>query len=360
MKRITIVISTILILSILAWGFGCAQPAPAPAPSPTPAPKPAPAEEMPKALRLSTLFAGSSAAVYGTALAALIEKHVGIPTSPENASSTLESTLLCLKGDSQIGTTSSSTVGYALKGEAPYPADSSKVMRVLFFGGYETHAQWTTIKSSNIRSFADIKGKRALIKREGDAIFEDVWPLYLKVNGLTKDDVTVMPELGLKNQGVALKEGRGDVGMHYGAAPVPKIVELNTTHSIYQLTLTEAQQKEILDSLPWVAMAHTIPGGTYKDQDHDVLTIKFTMPHIIRADVPDSLAYDIAKAVDENLDELKATHPAFKNWTMEALVNNPGTAYHAGAYKYYMDKGLLTDKSIEMHKKYLAQIGMDK
>ena len=112
---------------------------------------------------MTTLFAGSSVAVYGTGLAALIEKHVGISCAPENTSSTLESTLLCLKGDSQIGTTSAPTIGYALKGQAPYPADSPKVMRGLVFGGYETHCQWTTLKASGIKTFADIKGKRAFI-----------------------------------------------------------------------------------------------------------------------------------------------------------------------------------------------------
>jgi len=233
-------------------------------------------------------------------------------------------------------------------------------MRGLVFGGYETHCQWTTLKSSGIKTFEDIKGKRALCVREGDDIFVDVWPAYLKVNGMTKDDITAMPELGLKNQGTALKEGRGDVGMHYGAAPVPKIVELNTTHPIEQLSLTPETQKALLDTLPWIALPHTIKAGTYKGVEHDTLTIKFTMPHIVRAELPDSLVYDMAQALDRNLHELRAIHPAFKNWTIEAMANNPYCAYHAGAFKYFTDKGILTPESIEMHKEFLAAIGAKK
>ena len=52
-------------------------------------------------------------------------------------------------------------------------------------------------------------------------------------------------------------------------------------------------------------------------------------------------------------------HKAFGEWTIEGLVNKPYCPYHAGAFKYYTEKGLLTDESIAKHKSLLSQIGQE-
>lgn len=306
---------------------------------------------------MTTHFPGASITVYGTALAALLEKQLKIPTAPENTSSTLEATALMLKGDSHLATTASAAAGYAMRNEAPYPAGSSKVLRGLTFGGYETHCHWTLLAASAIKTFGDLKGKRLMCERKGDAIFEDVWPAYLAAYGMTRKDVTVSPELGIPNQVTALKEGRTDAAMHYGAAAVPAIVELTMSHPVRLLSLSKATQKAVLDSLPWVAEPHTIPAGSYKGQDADALTIKFNMGVIVRKDVPDDLVYAMAKAIHENIGELRAAHASFKTWTIEQMANSPFCPYHAGALKYYSEKKLLTPESIEKHKALLATIG---
>lgn len=343
MKKIILIVSVIMIMSLALVPPTTAAPA-----------------DWPKALKLTTLFPGSSITVYGTAVAATIEKHLKIPCAPENTASTMEMTMLMLKGSSQLATNNAPNSAYIMKNAPPWPSNGSKLFRGLTFGCYETLNQWLVRGDSSINSFSDLKGKRIMAARQGEVTFEDVWNAVLEVYGVPKKEATVMPELGIGNQATAIKEGRADVIMFYGAAPVPQIVELQQSVPIRLLSHTDAGLKATLGKFVWTARPHTIKAGTYKDQDKDVLTFKFNLGVGVRSDVPDDMVYAIAKTLDENFEEFKAAHAFFKNWTMKELANYPYAPYHAGAYKYYMEKGYLTKESIDQHNAFLKQIGESK
>ncbi len=386
MKKVALIVSLILTVSLIALVFGCSTPAPSPAPTAKPpapptsaapapttaapvpkptttAPPPAPTgfpANWPKALKLTTLFPGSSITVYGTAVAAIIEKYLKIPCAPENTASTVEMTMLMLQGKSHLATNNSPNAGYIMKNAAPWPADANKVYRGLTFGGYETLNQFLVRADSPIKTFADLKGKKGMVDRQGEPAFADVWPAVLEAYGTDKKDFTATPDLNIGSQATAIKENRTDVIMFYGAPPVPQINELSQTVPIRLLSHTDAGLKTVIGKLPWVASPHTMKAGTYKGQDADVLTLKFFLGVGVRSDVPDDLVYAMAKAIDEHIEELKATHASFKTWTMKDLANSPYGPYHAGAYKYYMEKGYLTQESIDKHKAFLKQVGMDK
>jgi hypothetical protein len=309
---------------------------------------------------MTTLFPGASVTVYGTAVAAIVEKYLKIPTAPENTSSTVEMTMLMLQGKSHLATNNAPNAGYIMKNAPPWPADANKIYRGLTFGAYESQDQWLVRADSPINSFSDLKGKKGMVDRVGEPAFEDLWPIILETYGVAKKDFTATPDLSIPNQATALKENRTDVIMFYGAAPVPQVVELSQTVPIRLLSHTDAGLKTVLSKLSWVAAPHTIKAGTYKGQDKDVLTLKFFLGVCVRKDVPDDLVYAIAKTLDEHIAELQATHASFKTWTMKDLANSPYGPYHAGAYKYYTEKGLLTQESIDKHKAFLQQIGQDK
>ena len=104
-------------------------------------------------------------------------------------------------------------------------------------------------------------------------------------------------------------------------------------------------------------MRQTIPAGTYKGQTEDVKWTASKAGIMIRKDIPDALAYDIAQAVDRHIDELRAVKRDFIPWTFKGLVNSAFGPYHAGVYKYCRDMGYLTPESIATHEYWLKEIG---
>ncbi len=58
------------------------------------------------------------------------------------------------------------------------------------------------------------------------------------------------------------------------------------------------------------------------------------------AQVPEDVVYTVVKAVFENFDQFKKLHPAFANLKEKEMISDSLSApLHAGAQKYYKEKG---------------------
>ena len=56
--------------------------------------------------------------------------------------------------------------------------------------------------------------------------------------------------------------------------------------------------------------------------------------------MPDTVAYQVAKAVFDRFDDFRRLHPAFEALSVSAMVRSAGRApIHAGAARYYREQG---------------------
>jgi len=55
--------------------------------------------------------------------------------------------------------------------------------------------------------------------------------------------------------------------------------------------------------------------------------------------VPDEVVYDMVKTVFERLDDLKASHAAFRHLDPKLMLQGLSAPFHPGAIKYYKEKG---------------------
>ena len=87
----------------------------------------------------------------------------------------------------------------------------------------------------------------------------------------------------------------------------------------------------------------TIPAGTYKGVDQEVLTVGMLAIWACRKDLPDDLAYQMVKAIysDEGLAYLRKVHAAAQSITREDAAKNMPIPIHPGAIKYYKEAGLM-------------------
>jgi len=63
---------------------------------------------------------------------------------------------------------------------------------------------------------------------------------------------------------------------------------------------------------------------------------------VVRADLPDSLVYQIAKLLDENRDTIAESIPAFKTFDSSKAIMTGGLKIHPGAEQYYRKKGYIS------------------
>lgn len=318
------------------------------------------AKEWPKSLVLATPPAGSSLSVYGIGVAKIIETTLKITTGPENANGGLEAALLLIRGHAQLAATPGCEATYAINDRDPFPKGSSKIMRGITFGEYNSVAHWMARVDSGIRSIKDLKGKRVMCLRPGQASYEDNWRATIEAYGMKPDDIVAKPALGQRDAAVALKEGKADAFFHYSSDPGPAFIETDLVTPLRCIPLTQEAYKKVEEKLGWIG-SYVVKAGTYRGQTEDALQTMLPAGIMIRSEMPDDLVYSIAKAIHENTKELTALHSSFSKWTIEGLVNGQVTCpYHAGALKYYKEKGLVTEKSLKKHNELLAKIGQER
>lgn len=93
---------------------------------------------------------------------------------------------------------------------------------------------------------------------------------------------------------------------------------------------------------------YTLKAGAYPGLEKDVKTA--AMPNFlsVRADVPENDVYLVTKTIYENLGFLQNIHAATKDMTTENAMNGLPVALHAGAAKYYREKGMtIPDRLLE-------------
>ena len=84
-----------------------------------------------------------------------------------------------------------------------------------------------------------------------------------------------------------------------------------------------------------------IPANTYDGQTEAVETAAVLNSLVTRAGVSDELAYQMVKAIYDNLPSLQAAHSAAKAIKLENAVEGMPIPLHPGAERYLKEKGVI-------------------
>ena len=121
-------------------------------------------------------------------------------------------------------------------------------------------------------------------------------------------------------------------------APTTAIVELATTKTTYIVELEDEYITKLLADSPYYAKA-VIPAGTYNGQTKDATTVAVGAVILVRNDVPEEAVYALTADIFDNAASLVSTHPKYGELSLEFGASITSVPYHAGAAKYFTEKG---------------------
>ena len=196
-------------------------------------------------------------------------------------------------------------------------------------------------ENSGIKSWNDLKGKRVNIGNPGSGA-RWMMETLMKAHGTNMGDFPRATELASFGGGRALCDGKIDAyGYAGGGVPVAGVARATDGCDAKIIDLNSTVERKLVDDNPYYAFA-TIPKGTYKTTDSDVITFGVMATFVTSTDVPKEVVYEVTRAVFENLDDFKNLHPSFANLDPKKMVKDALSApLHAGAIKYYREKGLM-------------------
>jgi TRAP transporter TAXI family solute receptor len=192
---------------------------------------------------------------------------------------------------------------------------------------------WTTLKKNKtIKTIRDFKGHKVGIGTGGIGA---VATLQLEAHGINikKDIKPFFPQTG--QLATLLKDGKIDVS--FLTEGLAKMV--TATHEIKMISWQEADRKKYIDEKPYFGEFNYRPNH-FKGVDYAVQTIDNGIQMIADADMSDKMAYDLAKAFNENLACVGKIFAPAKRLSPEWSAKKLGNPYHPGAIGYYKEKGL--------------------
>ncbi|WP_172294682.1 TAXI family TRAP transporter solute-binding subunit [Pseudoruegeria sp. HB172150] len=288
--------------------------------------------------QLSIATGGTGGVYYpmGGGLAEVINNHVeGYAATAEVTGASVENMGLIATGDADLGIGLADTVQQAQTGTGRFEGQQLEMIRGLA-SLYANMVQIVTLEGSGISSLSDLSGKRVSIGAPGSGTEVNAEAI-LTANGISYDDIDEQ-RLNFNETADALANGDIDAGFWSVGAPTSSILNLATTNDIVIIELTADEIAASREATPIFAET-TLAGGTYEGVDDDIAVLGVPNVLAVSSEMSDDLAYAITKAMFENIDELKAVHPAANETTIEFTMGATPIPLHPGAIRYYEEAG---------------------
>lgn len=285
-----------------------------------------------------SIATGNTTGVYyilGGGIASVLTDNLdGVEATAEATNASAENIRFVCAGQSDIGFTLADTAADAVNGEAGFDGEPQSIQALARI--YNNFTQVFVRADAGIESIADFAGKRVSTGSPNSGT-EVIALRLLEANDLTTEDIE-QQSLGLPESVQGIKDGSIDALIWSGGLPTGGITDLVTTlgEDVVALPLTD-ELTALQDTYGDVYTEATLAADVY-DLPEDVPTIAVPNLLVVSDAMPENLAYDITKAIFENLDTLISVHPEAENISPDTATDTAPVEMHPGAQRYF-DEG---------------------
>lgn len=295
-----------------------------------------------KRLTIGTNPSGSTYFLLGSGFAKLFQEKLGIRSTAQPHSGSSVYLPLMNAGEITLGLNSSLDSGLAFNGKPPYREAINKVRAIARIWvlpyGYAVRA------SSGLKSVADLKGKRVIVKVTTNVSLGQLNRTILATAGLKESDVRAVASGGVVKGLNMVVEGRADAAPVALAMPAMRKAHASVPGGLRIIALGDQASDSMMNK--GIAGSRTFMAKPNKRRPFVVGATKVTaFDTYINAgsSVSDADAYKLAQALHQNWKDLQKAYPPLRGVKASALApaTNP-MPYHPGAIKYYKEAGVWT------------------
>ena len=287
----------------------------------------------PDDLTIGAASPGGTYYVYGGGLAQILTRELGLPVAMRATEGPAENIALMESGEAKLGFV---TVGVALQawnGTGTWTGKpTARSLRVMF-PMYDTPFQFMALQDANIRSLADMAGKRIGIGPRGGTS-ATYFPDIFKALKISADFV-----FGEWAELAAQVHARSIDVLAVGAGvPFPSFIELEAKDKVRYIPLSSQELATLRLAMPELTPSR-VPAGTYPSLLRHYQTLGLYNFAVAHADLPDDLVYNIVRVVFDKHEEMMEVHAAAAATVPANLERNTFLPLHPGAIRYYRQIG---------------------
>ncbi len=289
---------------------------------------------------INVLTGGTSGAYYpiGVALSNVYAKAIpSAKSSVQATKASVENLILLQGGRGEIAFTLGDALSQAWTGntDAGFTAKQDKLRGIAVI--YPNYVQIVASASSGIKTLADLKGKRISVgaPKSGTELNARA---VLGAAGLSYSDFSKVEYIDFGASVDLVKNRQLDVTLQSAALGVAAIRDLANSIDIVIVPVPADVVKKVGDA---AYVASSIPANTYQGQKDAVPAVSIGNMLVTQTGVSNDLAYQMTKALFDNLDTLTAAHAAAKDINLAGAITGMPIPLHPGAEKFYKEKGLI-------------------
>jgi len=290
---------------------------------------------------LITILTGSTSGIYyplGTALSSIDAKVIpGANVTVQATAGSVQNLRLLEANDGELAFTLGDCLADAWAGnkDAGFDVPFTKLRAIARI--YPNFIQIVASSRSQIKTLADLKGKRVSVGAEGSGTALNAAVIF-KAAGFTFNDLAMVDQTPFASSVRLVEQGSLDATLQSAGLGVESIRHLLASG---QSTLIPIPSDIVARIDSAVYIAATIPAGTYDGQSGDVQTASVPNFLVTREGVSDDVAYQMTKSLFEHLDQLVQTQPAAKDIDVKKAATDLPIPLHPGAERYYREIGVL-------------------
>ncbi len=276
---------------------------------------------------------------YGNVLAQYITNNSDVTVTAVAGNGSAANIDLLDIGDAQLGFVQNDVASYAYNGIRFEQYEGNPIESFTALCALYTETVQLVTCNPDIKSVEDLKGKNVSIGSQGSGVYFNAMDFFAAYD-MTEADIN--PQyLSFGDSAEALKDGKIDAAFVVAGAPTPAVTDLCTTKGAYLVSLDD----EHVAKLQEISSAYAksiIPAGTYDGIDEDCVTVGIKATIIANEDVTEDEAYAIVSTIFENKDAITEAHAKGAELDLE-YASTCGLPYHAGAAKYFAEKGITVE-----------------
>ncbi|MDD4104866.1 MAG: TAXI family TRAP transporter solute-binding subunit [Eubacteriales bacterium] len=291
------------------------------------------------AVDVLTMGTGGTSGTYyafGSEIASLWNNNIeGIEVAAQPTGASKANIVAITDGEFQLGWSQNDTISYA------YNADPVHFEGQTFDGFYAIAAlypeavQIAVAADSDIKSVADLKGKKVSVGAPGSGTFINAVQV-LESAGLTLDDISQYDQ-SFGESADAFQNLQLDAFFVVAGVPNTGIISADIKRPVRLLSLTP-EQDEALKSKYAFYVDVTVPANTYSGVTEDTVIPSITAVIIVSKDLSEEVVYNLTKTLFEKAGDM--THAKSKELDPEFAVQGVPCPIHPGAAKYYAEIGV--------------------
>jgi TRAP transporter TAXI family solute receptor len=260
-----------------------------------------------------------------------------IKITVESSGASVANAKLIASGDADMAILQNDIAFYALQGVKPMfdkPVANIRGITSL----YQEHCQIQARRDAKIVSVTDLKGKRVCVGPLGSGTEQNAMQI-LEAYGMKFDDFAKVERLTATESSDYLKDGRIDAAFYSVGVGASGLMDTAMTVDCVIVPVDGSQRDALMKKYPFFTKA-LVPKGAYKGIEADVPTVAVMAILVARAEMEEAMAYQITKAIFDNIADIERAHAKGKEMKLETALNGMSIALHPGAEKFFKEKGI--------------------